>query len=1375
MNCKRMICWLLALVLCLGCLQPLAALPVRAADDEEPVYSGVCGANGDNLTWSFDPETGKLTIEGSGMMKSWNQNWQNDPPPWESFRDSVTSVELPEELESIGAWAFNGTNIRSIRLPSNITYIGHCAFFQCDRLASVSFPEALTTIDDSAFKYSGVRQLFLPKRLKTIGEEAFEFCTDLETVFLPASLKNLGSGAFAYCTKLKAFELDSGSEFFALDASGAILSKDKTTLVSFPAGIGKRFSIPAGIETIGSQAFSGCTQLLEVTIPEGVKQIQDGAFFNCLALRTVRLPASVEMVASQAFGNCKALTEIRVDEANANYRSDKSGVLYTKDWTTLISFPCGLQGAYAVPDGVFSIDQLACAYCDGLTAITFPDTLERVGYFGFIECNNLREVVLPASVKHLDYASFGNDSKLERITVLNPDCEILDSGSILGIAGKTVVIGYAGSTAQTYAEKYGYTFRDINSGNVYDYDLGEDVDPELPQPVPLNDEVTHLIFADMAYARIPESFEGKTVAQWLSAKTYNQIPAESPGYDKTEMSRPAFKGSDMNRIRIYSMVGDWIIRDVIEGEAGYAAVVFRKGEDVIIAYRGSEGGPQTVFNGEDWYVDAEFALMNYLDPKQFDAALETCKSYLRGVSGSVTLTGHSLGGALVTYVSLVTGAKGYSFDGAAGHVVDLTYLFEPTRIFFTSKYAMPFTNFTDPASLATFGADLIQHTRTDLYPGVCYETNPDAIAYYPGLFWTHQQYSNTRPTADGKGLEFMPLAERHYVANRYYASVDYAYLGILIGAAGVGSAAPGLGKILDGVLGGTLGAFRGRLAKKGGVILGSTLNDDLSVANMTGLLDCTANVTTNVLYGGDGTDTLVGAASGDILVSGCMEGDHLSGGLGDDVYVIDTTYRGNVYISDTIGSDSIILNSRNSYSYYSVTALGFDEDSNSYGFNVTYGCNVYLSKTLLRHSFTVYDAYGNQLCVIDTKGELDKKAPTQDEASCKEITMEGPCQFTVYAPDGTAVSSYDTAKPGLYTEEFGTVYLTCDDEDETKLLTSVVLYDDYTLELEGAEPVDVGIVGTDEENYVNRVTVAEGLDLSKGEATVTPERHEITQLDAPVAATETEKTVSVTLDRTALSLKQNETATLRAEAAFADGSKTGEVYFTSADPSVVACETKEDGSCVLTAVGGGETEVYAVAADSGVFAVCKISVEGKEPEQPKNPFVDVPADAYYTAPVLWAVEHAITAGTDKTHFSPNDTCTRAQVVTFLWRAAGNPEPQTGNNPFKDVKPSDYFYKPVLWAVENKITAGTSATTFSPNDGCTRGQVVTFLWRSAGNPAPGSSKNPFTDVKSDAYFYDPVLWAVEHKITAGTSDTTFSPNDTCTRAQIVTFLYRDLAE
>jgi hypothetical protein len=129
------------------------------------------------------------------------------------------------------------------------------------------------------------------------------------------------------------------------------------------------------------------------------------------------------------------------------------------------------------------------------------------------------------------------------------------------------------------------------------------------------------------------------------------------------------------------------------------------------------------------------------------------------------------------------------------------------------------------------------------------------------------------------------------------------------------------------------------------------------------------------------------------------------------------------------------------------------------------------------------------------------------------------------------------------------------------------------------------------------------------------------------------------------------------------------------------------------------------------------------------------------------------------------------VVTFLWRTAGAPEPSSDTNPFKDVKKSKFYYKAVLWAAENHITEGTSATAFSPEAGCTRGQVVTFLWRFSGSPAPKTETNPFTDVKKGKFFYNAVLWAAENEVTAGTTPTTFSPEDTCTRGQIVTFLYR----
>ena len=173
----------------------------------------------------------------------------------------------------------------------------------------------------------------------------------------------------------------------------------------------------------------------------------------------------------------------------------------------------------------------------------------------------------------------------------------------------------------------------------------------------------------------------------------------------------------------------------------------------------------------------------------------------------------------------------------------------------------------------------------------------------------------------------------------------------------------------------------------------------------------------------------------------------------------------------------------------------------------------------------------------------------------------------------------------------------------------------------------------------------------------------------------------------------------------------------------------------------------------------------------ENPFTDVPSGSFYEAPVLWALENGITTGATATTFNPNGSCLRAHVVTFLHRAAQNPEPTSANNPFTDVKTSDFFYKPVLWAVENSITSGISATQFGSYHNCNRAAVVTFLWRAAGSPEPVSTANPFTDVKTTDFFYKPVLWAVENNITAGLTATTFGPTAECNRAQVVTFLYR----
>ena len=227
----------------------------------------------------------------------------------------------------------------------------------------------------------------------------------------------------------------------------------------------------------------------------------------------------------------------------------------------------------------------------------------------------------------------------------------------------------------------------------------------------------------------------------------------------------------------------------------------------------------------------------------------------------------------------------------------------------------------------------------------------------------------------------------------------------------------------------------------------------------------------------------------------------------------------------------------------------------------------------------------------------------------------------------------------------------------------------------------------------------------------------------------------------------------------------------------------------------GRDQTFTITPDKG-YAVANVKIDGKSIGAVKsytfenvrrthtievifmkangNPqtgvFVDVATGSYYEDAVDWAVENGITKGTDDTHFSPDGICTRAQAVTFLWRAAGSPEPETRAMPFADIPVGSYYYDAVLWAVENGITKGTSDTTFSPNMTCTRAQIVAFLWRSEKSPAAGTA-NPFADVKSTAYYADAVLWAVKENITKGTTSTTFSPNADCTRAQIVTFLWR----
>ena len=235
------------------------------------------------------------------------------------------------------------------------------------------------------------------------------------------------------------------------------------------------------------------------------------------------------------------------------------------------------------------------------------------------------------------------------------------------------------------------------------------------------------------------------------------------------------------------------------------------------------------------------------------------------------------------------------------------------------------------------------------------------------------------------------------------------------------------------------------------------------------------------------------------------------------------------------------------------------------------------------------------------------------------------------------------------------------------------------------------------------------------------------------------------------------------EPANAEGSLT----WTSSKPAVAAV----DKSGKVTAKGEGTATITVTCGTKS--AACTVTVSKPlVPEVPGTTFTDVPAGAYYEEAVGWAVEKGITKGTSDSTFTPDGVCTRAQAVTFLWRAAGSPAAKASALPFADVKAGSYYDDAVRWAVENGVTVGTSATTFSPNATCSRAQIVTFLWRAQKSPAAGSA-NPFDDVAGSAYYADAVQWAVQKDITKGTGATAFSPDANCIRAQIVTFLYRSM--
>ena len=334
-------------------------IPFVALDAE--VITGVCG---DDLTWSFDPATGTLTIEGSGEM------WDSDlDSGWHPFASSITSVILPEGL----------------------TRIGSLAFFECTALRAVTIPKNVVSIGTSSFSRSGLIEVTFPDHLKTIEAQAFEACLHLTAAELPDGLTTLGSAAFMGCAALRSVTVPGSITRF-----GNRVFSDCTALESL--------TLRDGLKTIGSNAFYGCRGLSSVTIPDSVTSIDELAFGGCTQLTSVTVPGSVRKIGSSAFAECTALTEAVICEG-------------VTDIESFCFYKCASLTSVTLSSSVTFLGEGAFGYCSGLTEIALPENLSSLGNYVFEACASLRTVTIPEALRVIPTGAFLGCSGLVSVDV----------------------------------------------------------------------------------------------------------------------------------------------------------------------------------------------------------------------------------------------------------------------------------------------------------------------------------------------------------------------------------------------------------------------------------------------------------------------------------------------------------------------------------------------------------------------------------------------------------------------------------------------------------------------------------------------------------------------------------------------------------------------------------------------------------------------------------------------------------------------------------------------------------------------------------------------------------------------------------------------
>ncbi len=1076
---------------------------------------------------------------------------------------------------------------------------------------------------------------------------------------------------------------------------------------------------PDSLETIDTYAFADCDNLQDVQLPEGLKTIGYGAFTSPL-ITSITIPSTVEELGWLHWG---ALP--------------KSSFLMCPNLETVV-----------FADGTTSIPRYALSECENVKDIIIPESVTEIGDAAFLSCGSLKKINLPKGLKEIRVSTFGHCVSLQ--TVQFPDSlETIDDYAFQGCDSLETVslfsrVKHIGKKAFCWCTN----LRSI----------------QIPQSVTsieessfddCNKKLLTIYGYNNSYAERYAKEQGLAFVS-ISDDDINYQADYTQIFQKFMTDRGTF-----GAIKMMVKNENWPAFDyVYENDQKIGTYITAAISNILFRYKNLEGGRDLV-SGEISQKYAKEVLLALMDQKQSEVESLVKAREAQNMAQKISDN-------FDKFIKKTSGLAISPEDRA--HLENFFHSETIDKKLEEGKYS-----------------DLINMCHLNGYK------NSSAVVQTLKLYQESSEFSKIISDTlgiTGKTLnlaenanDFMQLTYQYRVTtetNRVYIEL-LTYIRDNAKFAAVSDAAAEIVDILN--------TNANDQWKKIAAVYASEKGEDYVISKLTGLLKETI---TEAIKGTEWGLTLKAFEQG-VDISNKVFGTANYQEKYDNMRVL-------AYLGDAVGQWTI--SNYNAYFQTSDTAKKNDCARKAYyglkmllktrqnGEEALQGLWIGKGEKNFKESWYYQTSVGRSMLL----NMYEKNLFTTDmERVFHATAVSCPVDVEVYNASGTKVLTIKNGQEIPITTSgdiFYTEYLNpgSGEYDKIVLLPQNAGYSLKcvgtglgTMNLHTMDMSNEAIIDKNLQNVpITPNTTVLVADPSGRNGTITlitgnGSAKTTMQMESEASAYVPVKNLKVTSDK--LQLKEGEQILITVKAEPASATDQSIKWSTESDKIATV---SSDG--VVTGKRVGQTTLTASAENGTITRKLMVTVLKKgdsgssdnnsdKPKPIDTPFTDINAKDWYYSAVQWAVENNITAGTSATTFSPYHPCTRAQVVTFLWRLAGRPEPSSSENPFKDVGKNAWYYKAVLWAFENQVTNGTTSSTFSPDDPCTRAQIVTFLWNYSGKPNLQANGRPFTDVKEGSWYAKAVSWAVAKKIAVGTSANTFSPDETSNRAQSVTFIYR----